>query len=93
MRVDGGITANELCMQLQSDILGITIKRPTIIETTAVGAAYAAGLAVGYWEDIDELKKHWSISKEWNPIMNASTRTEGFRLWKKAVARTLNWVE
>ncbi|TRZ85885.1 MAG: glycerol kinase [Streptomycetaceae bacterium] len=93
MRVDGGITANELCMQLQSDILGITIKRPTIIETTAVGAAYAAGLAVGYWEDIDELKKHWSISKEWNPIMNANTRTEGFRLWKKAVARTLNWVE
>ena len=93
MRVDGGITANALCMQMQADIMGIDITRPLIIETTALGAAYAAGLAVGFWSSTDEVKKQWQRSRTWNPTTSEAERTQGYQQWKKAVERTLNWVE
>ena len=93
MRVDGGITASELCMQLQADVMGIEIVRPLITETTALGAAYAAGLAIGYWLSIDEVKANWRESKRWIPSNTAEERTSGAARWKGAVARTLNWVE
>lgn len=93
MRVDGGITANALCMQMQADIMGIDITRPLIIETTALGAAYAAGLAVGFWSSTDEVKKQWQRSRTWNPTTSEAQRTQGYQQWKKAVERTLNWVE
>ena len=92
MRVDGGITMNELCMQMQADILGIEISRPVIGETTALGAAYAAGLAVGVWKDADELRSHWLESERWKPRAGR-LRTEGYESWKRAVARTLNWID
>ncbi len=91
MRVDGGITANSLCMQMQADIMGIDITRPLITETTALGAAYAAGLAVGFWKDIEELKKQWQQSRRWNPTSSAEDREAGYAGWKKAIERTLNW--
>lgn len=91
MRVDGGITANSLCMQMQADIMGIDITRPLITETTALGAAYAAGLAVGFWKNTDELKKQWQQSRRWNPTSTAAQRQEGYSGWKKAIERTLNW--
>jgi glycerol kinase len=93
MRVDGGITASELCMQLQADVMGIEIVRPMITETTALGAAYAAGLAIGFWESIDEVKANWRESKRWIPSNTAEERISGAARWKSAVARTLNWVE
>lgn len=92
MRVDGGITANSLCMQMQADIMGIDITRPLITETTALGAAYAAGLAVGVWSNTDELKKQWQQSRRWNATSTAENRAEGYAGWKKAIERTLNWV-
>lgn len=91
MRVDGGITANALCMQMQADIMGIDITRPLITETTALGAAYAAGLAVGFWKDTDELKKQWKQSRRWNPTSTIEERAVGYAGWKKAIERTLNW--
>ena len=91
MRVDGGITANALCMQMQADIMGIDITRPLITETTALGAAYAAGLAVGFWKDTDELKKQWKQSRRWNPTSSGEERAVGYAGWKKAIERTLNW--
>ena len=91
MRVDGGITANALCMQMQADIMGIDITRPLITETTALGAAYAAGLAVGFWKDTDELKKQWKQSRRWNPTSNSEERAVGYAGWKKAIEPTLNW--
>lgn len=93
MRVDGGITASELCMQLQADVMGIEIIRPLITETTALGAAYAAGLAIGYWQSLDEVKANWSESKRWAPLKNVQERANGAARWKDAVARTLNWVQ
>ncbi|MEK6648275.1 MAG: glycerol kinase GlpK [Actinomycetota bacterium] len=93
MRVDGGITANELCMQMQADIMGIDITRPLIGETTALGAAYVAGLAVGFWSSTDEIKKLWQQSRQWQPRITAQSRNEGYRQWRKAIERTLNWVE
>ena len=93
IRVDGGITASELCMQLQADVMGIEIVRPLITETTALGAAYAAGLAIGYWESIDEVKANWRESKRWMPSKSAEERHNGAARWKTAVQRTLNWVE
>ena len=93
MRVDGGITENNLCMQMQADILGIDISRPVIKETTALGAAYAAGLAVGFWADIAELTTQWMESLHWKPSVNDQLRTSGYEQWKKALTRTLNWVE
>lgn len=93
MRVDGAITGNELCMQIQSDIMGITITRPHFVETTALGAAYAAGLAVGFWSSTDELRKMWQVSRQWTPATSAQSRELGFSQWRKAVDRTLGWVE
>ena len=91
MRVDGGITANSLCMQMQADIMGIDITRPLITETTALGAAYAAGLAVGFWKDTDELKKQWKQSRRWHSTTSVEDRASGYAGWKKAIERTLNW--
>ena len=91
MRVDGGITSNSLCMQMQADIMGIDITRPLITETTALGAAYAAGLAVGFWKDIDELKKQWKQSRRWSATTSVEDRASGYTGWKKAIERTLNW--
>jgi glycerol kinase len=91
MRVDGGITANALCMQMQADIMGIDITRPLITETTALGAAYAAGLAVGFWCDTDELKKQWKQSRRWHPTSSGEDRAVGYAGWKKAIERTLDW--
>ena len=93
LKVDGGITQNSLCMQLQADILQSEISRPVIIETTALGAAYAAGLAVGFWADVNELKSQWQESKRWKPQSNSVLPTIGLKNWKKAIERTLNWLE
>ncbi len=93
MRVDGGITSNALCMQMQADIMGIEISKPLIAETTALGAAYAAGLAVGFWSSIQELKSQWQESRRWTPTSTEQTREIGYSHWKKAVERTLNWVD
>ncbi|MFI0776586.1 glycerol kinase GlpK [Streptomyces sp. NPDC021212] len=92
LRVDGGVTDNELCMQIQADVLGVPVSRPVIAETTALGAAYAAGLATGFWRDTDELRSHWSESRRWEPQWSEERRAEGYAGWKKAVERTLNWV-
>lgn len=91
MRVDGGITANSLCMQMQADVMGIDITRPLITETTALGAAYAAGLAVGFWSSTDELKVLWKQSRRWHPTSTKESRALGYAGWKKAIERTLNW--
>jgi glycerol kinase len=93
LKVDGGVTANELCMQLQADILGVPVSRPVVAETTALGAAYAAGLAVGFWSNTDELRANWNESKRWSPEWSDAQRTEGYAKWKKAVQRTLDWVD
>jgi glycerol kinase len=93
LKVDGGVTANELCMQIQSDILGVPVSRPVVAETTALGAAYAAGLAVGFWADTDELRENWNESKRWEPQWDDQQRQVGYAQWKKAVTRTLDWVE
>lgn len=92
MRVDGGITSNELCMQLQADVMGIEIVRPQIRETTALGAAYAAGLAVGFWSGIDEICKQWKQSQRWYPRTTVDQRNLGLGQWKKAIERSFNWV-
>ncbi|MGW5686835.1 glycerol kinase GlpK [Nonomuraea sp. NPDC003754] len=93
LRVDGGVTANNLCMQLQADILGVPVSKPVVAETTALGAAYAAGLAVGFWESTDELKRNWNEDRRWQPTWSESQRSRGYAGWKKAVSRTLDWVE
>jgi glycerol kinase len=93
MRVDGGITANKLCMQLQADVMGIEIVRPQISETTALGAAYAAGLAVGFWSDTDEISRHWKESERWLPRTTVGQREYGENQWHKAVERSFDWVE
>ena len=90
MRVDGGITANSLCMQMQADIMGIEISKPRIAETTALGAAYAAGLAVKFWSTRDELRKQWQESRHWSPTTTAEVRAVGYEQWKKAVEKTFN---
>ncbi|WP_104054068.1 MULTISPECIES: glycerol kinase GlpK [unclassified Arthrobacter] len=93
LRVDGGMVANEALMQFQADILGVDVVRPKIVETTALGAAYAAGLAVGYWNDTDELETKWAEDKRWTPQMEDSERQRQMRLWSKAVTRTFDWVD
>jgi glycerol kinase len=93
LKVDGGVTANELCMQIQADVLGVPVSRPVVAETTALGAAYAAGLAVGFWSGTDELRTNWNESRRWEPTWSLEQREEGYARWKKAVERTLNWVE
>jgi len=93
LRVDGGITVNELCMQLQADILGVPVSRPVVAETTALGAAYAAGLAVGFWKSTDDLRQNWNESKRWTPEWDDDRREQAYKGWKKAVQRTLDWVD
>ncbi|MFD4248146.1 glycerol kinase GlpK [Amycolatopsis thermoflava] len=93
LRVDGGVTANELCMQLQADILGVPVSRPVVAETTALGAAYAAGLAAGFWRSTDELEQNWNEDRRWEPSWNDAQRAEGYAGWQKAVGRTLDWVD
>ena len=91
LKVDGGMVGNELLMQFQSDILNVPVVRPRILETTALGAAYSAGLAIGYWQNLGQLREQWSKSTEWQPKMPETTRSLLFQGWKKAVTRTLDW--
>ncbi len=93
LKVDGGMVHNELLMQFQADILGVPVIRPTVAETTSLGAAYAAGLAVGFWEKMDDLRANWGQDREWQPAMPAGQREKLYRGWKKAVTRTFDWVE
>jgi glycerol kinase len=93
LRTDGGMVDDELLMQFQADILDRPVVRPAIKETTALGAMYAAGLAVGYYRDLDDLRANWSVDKTWKPNMAAARREGIYRLWKKAVTRTFDWVE
>jgi len=93
LKVDGGVTANDLAMQMQADILGVPVSRPVVAETTALGAAYAAGLAVKFWNSVDELRAHWHEDRRWNPQWSDQQRDEGYKNWKKAVDRTMNWLE
>jgi glycerol kinase len=93
LKVDGGMVFNELLMQFQSDILGVPVIRPTVAETTALGAAYAAGLAVGFWGEVEDLRENWGIDKEWHPQMSEEEREKLYKGWKKAVTRTFDWVE
>ncbi|MEX2653623.1 MAG: glycerol kinase GlpK [Acidimicrobiia bacterium] len=92
LKVDGGMVANELLMQFQADILGVPVIRPVVAETTALGAAYAAGLSVGVWGSLDELRANWGEDRRWTPAMDASDRAATYARWKKAVERTLDWV-
>ncbi|MFT6205087.1 MAG: glycerol kinase [Spirosomataceae bacterium] len=91
LRVDGGMTVNELMMQFQSDMLDVPVIRPKMIETTALGAAYAAGMAVGYWENFDDLVKNWGVDKTWEPDMEETQRSEYYHGWKKAIERSKGW--
>ncbi|MFF2031465.1 glycerol kinase GlpK [Arthrobacter sp. NPDC058192] len=93
LRVDGGMVANDALMQFQADILGIPVIRPKIVETTALGAAYAAGLAVGFWKDTEEVGQYWAEDKRWEPAMEAGERDRQLRLWKKAVTKSMGWVD
>src|SRR3954471_3319227 len=93
LRVDGGMTVNELLMQFQADVLDVPVIRPAVTETTALGAAYAAGLACGFWSDQDELKERWAEDRRWEPDMDDDERDAGYAKWKKAVERSLDWAE
>jgi glycerol kinase len=93
LRTDGGMIENELLMQFQSDILNKPVVRPVIKETTALGAAYAAGLAVGFYKNLDDLRANWAVDKTWKPAMEENKRESMYKLWKKAVTRTFDWVE
>ncbi len=93
LKVDGGMVVNEALMQFQADILDVEVVRPKVAETTALGAAYAAGLAVGYWADEDELRQNWGEDKRWSPSMDSDERERQYRNWKKAVTKTLDWVD
>ncbi len=93
LKVDGGVTTNKLCMQLQADILGVPVSKPVVAETTALGAAYAAGLAVGFWKNTDELRANWNEDERWLPTWSKDQREAGYAGWKKAVERTLDWVD
>jgi glycerol kinase len=93
LKVDGGITANDLCMQIQADVLGVDVVKPVVAETTALGAAYAAGLAVGFWENPDDLRSNWQEGKRWTPNWSEDQREAGYAGWQKAVQRTLDWVD
>jgi glycerol kinase len=92
LKVDGGMVYNNLLMQFQADILGVPVIRPTVAETTSLGAAYAAGLATGFWNKVEDLHANWGMDKEWQPEMGAEKRDELYAGWKKAVTRTFDWV-
>src|SRR5688572_29924106 len=93
LKVDGGMVYNELLMQFQADVLDVPVIRPKVAETTALGAAYAAGLAVGFWKNTDEMRENWGVDKEWQPQLDPAVRDKAYALWKKAVTRTFDWVE
>ena len=93
LKVDGGMTANDALMQFQADILGVPVVRPVVAETTALGAAYAAGLAVGFWDNLDDLRANWQEDKRWEPDMDSDERDRELRLWKKAVTKSMDWVD
>ncbi len=93
LKVDGGMVVNELLMQFQADMVKVPVVRPSMIETTALGAAYAAGLAVGYWANLDDLKQNWGVDKTWKPAMPAAQRDRFVHFWKKAVSRSFDWDE
>ena len=93
LKVDGGMTANDTLMQFQADLLRVPVVKPVVAETTALGAAYAAGLAVGYWKDLDDLRKNWQEDKRWEPQMDEEERDRTYRNWKKAVTKTFDWVD
>jgi glycerol kinase len=91
LRCDGGMVVNELLMQFQADILDVPVVRPQVTETTALGAAYAAGLAVGFWSDPDDLVRNWSVARRWTPGMSGAERERLYGAWTRAVARCLDW--
>ena len=93
LKVDGGATVNDTLMQLQADVLGVPVVRPVVAETTALGAAYAAGLATGFWKDLDQLRQNWKADRQWEPRSTPDQRESSYRGWQKAVERTLNWVD
>jgi glycerol kinase len=93
LKVDGGATANDLLMQFQADIIGVPVVRPVVAETTALGAAYAAGLAVGFWSGLDDLRSNWQEDSRWEPSMDKDEADRLLRNWKKAVTKTLDWVD
>ena len=93
LKVDGGMVYNELLMQFQADILGVPVVRPKVAETTSLGASYAAGLAVGFWDNLDDLRANWQVDRTWEPKMSADERASLYKGWLKAVERTFNWVE
>ena len=93
LKVDGGATVNDTLMQLQADVLGVPVVRPVVSETTALGAAYAAGLATGFWKDLDDLRQNWKKDRQWDPEWSADRRDAAYAGWQKAVQRTLDWVE
>jgi glycerol kinase len=93
LKVDGGMVANDLLMQFQADILGVPVIRPQVAETTALGAAYAAGLATGLWNEVEDLRENWAEDKRWEPNMAADKRDEYYKYWKKAVTRTFDWFD
>jgi glycerol kinase len=93
LKVDGGMVFNETLMQFQSDVLGVPVIRPKVAETTALGAAYAAGLAVGFWSAVEDLRANWAKDKEWTPKLDERQREREYKMWKKAVTRTFDWVE
>jgi glycerol kinase len=93
LKVDGGMTANNLLMQFLADVLDVPVVRPIVAETVSLGAAYAAGLAVGYWDDVERVQAHWHKAAEWLPAMEPELREKGYRKWRKAVERTVDWVD
>jgi glycerol kinase len=93
LKVDGGATVNNTLMQLQADVLGVPVVRPVVAETTALGAAYAAGLATGFWKDLDDLRQNWKKDRQWEPTWSADQRDQAYAGWEKAVERTFRWVE
>ena len=93
LKVDGGMTHDDLVMQFQADLCGVDVIQPKVIETTALGAAYAAGIAVGFWTGTQDVIDNWQEGKRWTPAMDASEVERTYRLWKKAVTRTFDWVD
>jgi glycerol kinase len=93
LKADGGMVYNETLMQFQADILGVPVVRPVVAETTALGAAYAAGLAIGYWHGLDDLRRNWQVDRTWQPAMAEETRAKLYRGWKRAVGRAMHWLE
>jgi glycerol kinase len=93
LKVDGGMVTNELLMQFQADVLGVPVVRPEVVQTTALGAAYAAGLAVGFWPTIDDLRANWRKDREWTPGLDPAAREAAYHWWQKAVGRTFDWLE